>query len=179
MVLLITIFTSILIFTLKPKNTNVNYDFYREIIIDKLNQKNVKIGNVIIENNGFLPIKVYFKKLKACIYNNNSNPFSFNIYYSLADKSYERLPGNYNKNDFIEVSTKDKKLISMRLLLESPRINEEQLEIKLFYRKNLKNKTLYIFEEKEKYNNYRYNEFAEFCENANKDNAIYNMQVMN
>ena len=78
----------ILITSTTFQNSSIEYNYETEIVSNSFNGQ-VKLGTTKITNNGFMPVKVGLKNLKACIFNSNyDNSYDLYVSYSKADRSY-------------------------------------------------------------------------------------------
>lgn len=155
--LLIVIFLAVMFLSTSLQNVSVEYNYEKGV--SSIQGNNVKLGSVVVDNQGIVPAKVKLKALTGCTFNNdNSNE----IYISYSGANREFIDG-YNR-PYVEVSANEVKEFSIFAnYFPTKSISPGSLVIETF--------TLYLFETNPE--DLRY----EYCLGADKKDALTSIEV--
>lgn len=168
--ILITLFMAVLLLTTAFKDVRSEYEFVTDV--EAKGESSIKLGEVKVRNNGFLPARIDLKNLQACSFDSKkiNSRVTYNSFLTdkeiFLDHSYryiEHMDMNANSEGTVAI-TLEYYLFSSKTNVrgavepqELP-VNEEILD-------------LYIFEVPEGTNSYL------FCENVQKENALAKIKV--
>jgi len=173
LVFLSGIILTIILFSVIDRGITTKYVFSDNLKIDNTNQKDTIIGTLELDSKKFFPEKLELHKLKACIFNPNSK-FTYNVYYSKNKDNFIKTT-NIRGANIIDVPALTLTKLSIKITLEFP-IIKDNLERGLYYSQIPPTNILYIYES----DNINFTgSYLEFCENVNKEDAKYMVNVIN
>lgn len=166
---LLIMFFALLIFSTTNANVSINYNFKEEIELTTLPEYNnrVNIGEVTINNNGFLPSKIKLKTYVLCFISEEKEDITYQLDIVGRTTSSENIfPPNYYSR-FVEVSGNEN--LTLEII---PQIYPYNIRT-LINENNFNNKTveMHIFEVEEAEETYNY------CNGKNKIDAFKRVNV--
>ena len=146
----------------------MNYNFEEEITLNSLPnfENNLVIGNVLLKNDGFLPVKIQLKNYLLCQISEEYGDKTYPLNYKGKTKlDYANIFGGYGRTNSVEISSDD----SLELELISSRFDYYNFGSNIIkYDLNGNTLPFYLFE-MEIYDNYYY---EDFCVGFKKEESI-------
>ena len=166
-IILSVIFFALVLLSYGDTNVDINYDFKDSITLTDYPDYNdkISIGEIKIQNNGFMPKKIRLKNYVLCQISDYFGDQTYNLEYSGSQREYDInmiFDGRYR--NYIEISGNDEITLDIKPNIYSYSLKNSVDEY------DLSNRTLpfYIFEISEEDSRYYYN----YCDNQNIEDAF-------
>ena len=159
--ILVIVFVAVLFMSTAFKNINETYSFEDNINVVSTS-RGLDIGNVEVENNGFLPAKAFLKDVRACVFDDSFDQVDMYLSYKGADSQYFDGETSY----YLEVfpGKSDRAVLSVEYLpVKAVKVGENYSALNNF--------NLYLFEVE------RSTQIYGFCDGADKNDAFKVIEV--